>query len=152
MKTPTARQHVIQACIHDIETRIGTINAEYALYRESAAGETKSTAGDKHDTAKAMMQLEQEKLGRQLEVCLQQKKILEQVDAGKVFKQVEFSSIVETDSGNFFISISSREIEVDGHRYIPISIQSPLAKAMLGKTVEGEFTFNNRKYGIVSIY
>ena len=107
MKKQTVRQQVLEACQQDIEAKISTLNAEYALYRESAAGETKSTAGDKHDTAKAMMQLEQEKLGRQLEICLQQKRILEQVDAGKVCNCVEFSCIVETDAGNFFISISS---------------------------------------------
>lgn len=148
----TARQRIIQACLRDIEAKISTINAEYSLYRESAAGETKSTAGDKHDTAKAMMQLEQEKLGKQLDICLQQKKILEQIDSGKEFKQVEFSSIVETNSGNFFISISSREILVDDQRYMPISVQSPLAKVMVGKTMNQEFSFNGRQFKIKSIY
>lgn len=152
MKSEAIRQQVIQACLSDIESKIKTLNAEYALYRESAAGETKSTAGDKHDTAKAMMQLEQEKLGRQLEICLQQKKILEQIDTGKVFDHIEFSSIIETNSGNFFISVSMREIEINGRHYMPISVQSPLAKAMLGKAVKQEFTFNNRIYIIDSIY
>lgn len=152
MREQTARQQVIQGSLHDIEARISTLNAEYLLYRESAAGETKSTAGDKHDTAKAMMQLEQEKLGKQLEIFLQQKKILEQIDTGKEFAKVEFSSIVETNSGIFFISIPSREIEINGRRYMPISVQSPLAKVMLGKTVNQEFTFKDRAYKVNSIY
>ena len=42
---------------------------------QSAANETKSTAGDKHETALAMLQLEQENKRKQLnELRLQQKK------------------------------------------------------------------------------
>ena len=47
--------------------------------KESGANETKSTAGDKHETALAMVQIEQANIRKQLEEALAQKAILEKI-------------------------------------------------------------------------
>ncbi len=47
--------------------------------KESGANETKSTAGDKHETALAMVQIEQANIRKQLEEALAQKVILEKI-------------------------------------------------------------------------
>ena len=53
MKSSKAQIHSILQ--KDLDKRIDTLQSEYKLYMESAANETKSTAGDKHDTSKSMM-------------------------------------------------------------------------------------------------
>lgn len=139
-------------CIEYIDNKYKTLQSEYKLYQESAANETKSTAGDKHDTSKSMMQLEQEKLGQQLNLLIHQKKILENMDVKRSTGKIEFGSVVETDQGNFFISIGAREIQADGRIFIPVSIQSPLAKILDRHVIKDVIKFNNKIYTISAVY
>jgi transcription elongation GreA/GreB family factor len=145
------KSRLLNHCIDFIEEKRQTLQSEYKIYQDSAANETKSTAGDKHDTSKSMMQLEQEKLGQQLKIVLQQKKTLESIDVNRECKCVEFGCVVETNSGNFFLAISVKEILLDDQLYVPVSIQSPLAKALNNKTVGDRVMFNDKTYIINSI-
>jgi transcription elongation GreA/GreB family factor len=145
------KAQLLTHCLDFIDSKYQTLQSEYRLYQESAANETKSTAGDKHDTSKSMMQLEQEKLGHQLEILQKQKKILGNIDVNRVSRQVEFGSVVETNLGNFFISISAKEFKVEDKLFIPVSVQSPLAISMLNKAEGEQVNFNNKIYKITSI-
>lgn len=135
-----------------MDNRINTLQSEYRLYMESAANETKSTAGDKHDTSKSMMQLEQEKLSAQLNQLKEQKKVLSQVDFSQKFKKVGFGSLVKTNQGNFFISISSRPIEISREIFNCISVLSPIGRLMLNKLEGSEIKFMDKAYKILEIY
>jgi hypothetical protein len=146
------KKQLLSHCIDFIDVKYKTLQSEYRLYQESAANETKSTAGDKHDTSKSMMQLEQEKLGHQMDMLLKQKKILGNIDVNRISEKVEFGSVVETDQGNFFISISAKEFRFDDKSFIPVSIQSPLAMAMLNCVKGKQVKFNNKAYKIESIF
>ena len=57
---------ILVACKKVIESRIMHTQEAIDSARESANSEQKSTAGDKHDTARAIAQFEQEKLSKQL--------------------------------------------------------------------------------------
>jgi transcription elongation GreA/GreB family factor len=146
------KKELLAQCIEFIDNKYKTLQSEYKLYQESAANETKSTAGDKHDTSKSMMQLEQEKLGHQLNLLLQQRKILENMDVKRSTGKIEFGAVVETDQGNFFISIGAREIQINGQVFIPVSIQSPLAKILDRHVVNDAIKFNNKTYTINAVY
>jgi hypothetical protein len=139
-------------CMDFIEEKYSTLLSEYRIYQDSAANETKSTAGDKHDTSKSMMQLEQEKLGQQLKFLQQQKQVLEGLDVGRVYKKIEFGAVVETDHGNFFLSIPAKEIKIERRIYMPVSVQSPLAKIFMNKQPGDEAGFNGKTYHIQAVY
>ena len=53
-------------CVNFVENRFQTIQKTIKEIQESLATETKSSAGDKHETGRAMLQLEREKSGNQL--------------------------------------------------------------------------------------
>jgi transcription elongation GreA/GreB family factor len=152
MKDKELKAGLLAYCQNFVEQKYQTLLSEYRIYQDSAANETKSTAGDKHDTSKSMMQLEQEKLGQQMKQLIQQKKILENLDIRRVTDKVEFGCVVETDNGNFFMSISAREIEIGNKIYIPVSMQSPLAMAMLNHCADDQVVFNGKAYTIKSVY
>ncbi len=146
------KAQLLAHCIDFIDGKYQTLLSEYKLYQESAANETKSTAGDKHDTSKSMMQLEQEKLGQQLELLLRQRKILESIDATRRSQVVEFGSIVYTKAGNFFIAISAREVSIDSESFVPVSLQSPLAMALAKHKAGDVVEFNYKIYDISSVH
>jgi len=53
-------------CADFIETKRQTIQHTIVEIQHSLTSETKSSAGDKHETGRAMLQLEREKIGNQL--------------------------------------------------------------------------------------
>ncbi len=146
------KQRVHQACLALVEEKILTIQNEYKLYQESAANETKSTAGDKHDTGKAMMQMEQEKLGIQFKELVNNKKILGSLNPAHHLESIQFGSLIKTNHGTFYLSISLGKISIDSAEIYIISNQSPLSKLMLNKVINATFVFNERKYEILEVY
>ncbi|MDO6425302.1 hypothetical protein, partial [Saccharophagus degradans] len=75
-------------------------------YQEDLNSETKSSAGDKHETGRAMLQLEMEKLGQQYQTVLTQKNVLQKIDVS-VKKKAQVGSLVGTTSGlNYFLATS----------------------------------------------
>lgn len=146
------KPQLLEMALLDLNNKIQTLQSEYKVYMDSAANETKSTAGDKHDTSRSMMQLEQEKLNGQLQQLKIQKKVLELIDPWTTQNKVQLGSIIITDQGNFFISISSKPIQIDSQVFNCISLQSPIGKAFLNTQSGQSVSFMNKTYLIKSTY
>lgn len=67
--------------------------------KESSSNETKSSAGDKHETALAMLQIDQEKTSRQLQDALVQKALFEKIDPAISATRITNGSLVKTNKG-----------------------------------------------------
>lgn len=115
---------------------------------EAANNETKSSAGDKHETSRAMMQLEQEKLGKQLKELEEQRSELEKIDISKPSVQIAKGTLIQSDKGFLFISIGLGKISVDGKTVFAISPQSPLGLKLLGKKENDVVEMNAVNYTI----
>lgn len=88
--------------IRDIlEKRIETAIHDIELAKESRDSETKSSAGDKYETGRAMVQFEIEKNNFQLNKAIQLKNEVAQIDLYKNPDKAEFGSIVKTSQGNY---------------------------------------------------
>lgn len=142
---------LLKACMQEVDDKIAVLNAEFSLYSESAAGETKSTAGDKHDTAKSMMQYEQEKMGAQLKELKKLKQVLMQIQPDKVSNTAVLGSLVRCKQMHFFLAVSSKPLVIQDEIYMPLSVQSPLGKLMFGQSVGHVFEFNGKSYEIIGI-
>lgn len=135
-----------------IEEKIQLLQTTLQDLRLSAANETKSTAGDKHETALAMLQIEQENTAKQLNEALAQKKTMDQIDATIKTIQVCKGSLVKTNHGLFFISSALGKKEIDGVWVIAISPASPLGNKMMGLQQGDRFAFNQTNYRIEELY
>ena len=112
--------------------------------------DTKSSMGDKYETSREMLQQEINRLLNQIQGFVQQKEILKKIN-DKVCDKVEIGSLVETDKGWFYISVSLGEILFENHKIICISSDSPLAKAMANRRVAESFSINQMKQTIKTI-
>lgn len=150
MKT-TLKQKLYSLCLQQIEQRI--LNAQTAINnaKESANDDTKSSAGDKHETGRAMAQLEQEKSANQLNEALALKQSLEKIALTLSSKSVQVGSIVMTDKSNFFVSIPVGKLEVDKDTYFAISISSPIGVKIKNLTLNDTFEMNGIVYKILGI-
>ena len=114
--------------------------------KESGANETKSTAGDKHETALAMVQIEQANIRQQLEEALTQLTFLEKINPQITTGKITNGSSVKTNKGYFYVSVALGKAIVDGVQIFAVSEFSPLGKKMLGLKVGEQIQLNEQVY------
>jgi hypothetical protein len=137
-------------CLEIMNEKISSLQTILHDLRESASNETKSTAGDKHETALAMLQIEQANTGRQLEEVLLQKAQLDKIDTQLQAVRIANGSLVKTNHGYFYVAIAMGRVSIEGTSIIVLSPQSPLGKKLLGCEVTGTVEMNGIKYTIES--
>jgi hypothetical protein len=145
------KQKLIHACGDYLKDKINSLNTIINEVSESSNSESKSSAGDKHETSKAMMQLEIEKLGTQLKEAEWQLAEFEKINFNKNFQSIEQGALVETTKGYFLIASSIGKITVDDKTVFVISSKSPLALAFSGKQQKNKVSFNGIEYSIETI-
>lgn len=114
------------------------------MAQSSGNEETKSSAGDKYETGRAMAQLEIENNSAQLAEALKLKKVLEQINPDLETKRVQLGSLVLTSLGNYYIAISAGKLLVDGTEYYAISSASPIGVKLMKLRAGESFTFNQK--------
>ncbi|MBQ4819904.1 3-oxoacyl-ACP synthase [Aquimarina sp. MMG016] len=134
-----------------VDQRLQRIHSTISGIQESLTSETKSTAGDKHETGRAMLQLEREKAGVQLAEVQKLQGILSKIDISSSSKLVRLGSLVYTSQANYFISISIGEVKVNNELYYAIAANSPIGKMLLGKKNGNSFSFNGKSFVINKI-
>jgi len=138
-------------CVSTIEGKLNTINSVFDSAQASANNETKSTAGDKHDTARAMAHLESEKNAKQLVEINKLKRVLPYLNDYKLSDKVELGSLVKTNTGNYYLSISLGKTVIDDIDYFLISAVTPIGKLLIGKKVGDTISFNGKVIEVVKI-
>jgi len=147
----TFKIKVFKECIRQLDHKINELKLALSDLTEGAENDSKSSAGDKHETSRAMMQLEQEKINQQLNDALVQKVVLDQIDPEVNSSVVETGSLVKTDKGYLFISAALGKVRVDDTDVITISIKSPLAQKLTGLKKGQAAEMNGTKYMLESV-
>ena len=119
--------------------------------QSSANSETKSSAGDKHETSRAMAHIENERLAGQLSNLQAQLEVLNKINPEVTSEKVSFGSIVKTETHVFFISTGLGKIENDKNPFFAIANNSPIGKQLLGKSVEDEIKVGNNYQKIIHV-
>ncbi len=145
------KSKTISACKKVLEDKLQFLKSTLAEATDAGNNETKSTAGDKHETGRAMMQLEQEKLGQQLLEIENQLLDFDKIDFTIPSKTIINGSLIETNNGYFLMASAIGKIEVDKAIVYVISAKSPLALKLLGLKEKQEINFNGIGYEIKTI-
>lgn len=145
------KQTLHELCSNFIENRFQTIQIAIADIQKSLLSETKSTAGDKHETGRAMLQLEREKAGHQLAEIQKLKESFSKIDITKTFEIIGLGSIVITSQNNYFIAISAGEFNIENITFYAISPNTPIGKLLLGKTIGDEILFRDQRFKIKNV-
>tara|TARA_R110002049_G_scaffold82933_1_gene210925 strand:+ start:4940 stop:5401 length:462 start_codon:yes stop_codon:yes gene_type:complete len=146
------KQKLYEGCLDFVENRFQTIQNTINEIQESLTSETKSSAGDKHETGRAMLQLEREKAGNQLAEIQKTKQALSKIDIEKPSKAIGLGSLVFTSKANYFIAISAGELKVNNKIFYAISTATPIAKLLVSKKVGDEVQFRGSPIIIAQIF
>ncbi|MBK9530545.1 MAG: hypothetical protein IPO42_01885 [Chitinophagaceae bacterium] len=147
----TLKQKIYDHYLQKINDRITQLQQVLADLKESGSNETKSTAGDKHETALAMLQIEQANTRSQLQEVSDQKVKLEKIDPALSAIVIVHGSLVKTNRGYLFISIAAGKITIDHSTVIALSPQSPLGQKLMGLKAGETAAINNTVYIIEHI-
>ena len=148
----TLKENVYNHYRQLIDEKISLLSRTLNELKESSSNETKSTAGDKHETALAMLQIEQENTGRQLKEALEQQLLFSKIDITVKTTYIIQGSLVKTNRGWLFLSIAPAKIKLDdGTTVIALSPQSPLGKQLMGLKIKGAAEVNNIRYVVEEI-
>lgn len=145
------KEILYKQCQNFIEDRLKTVQNTVADIQESLQSETKSSAGDKHETGRAMLQLEREKAGQQLAEIQNINQILSKVDSSKTSTTIGLGSIVYTNKANYFIAISAGVIQFKNEVFYAISANTPIAKLLISKTIGNKIAFRANNFTITEV-
>ncbi len=132
-------------------TRIELLKKQLEELKASLGSETKSSAGDKHETGRAMLQLEQEKLGKQMQEAEALYKVLQQIPKDNKPENAALGSLVTTNKHRYYIAISAGKHEVGNQVVYCISASTPIGKLLLRKQVGDTFLFKGVQQSILNV-
>ncbi|EZH75007.1 3-oxoacyl-ACP synthase [Aquimarina atlantica] len=145
------KEKILNQCQNYVDQRLQRIQNTIANIQESLTSETKSSAGDKHETGRAMLQLEREKAGKQLAEVQKLQEILAKINSSPS-EHIHLGSLVITSQGDYFISISVGKLSIENRSYFAIAANSPIGKLLLGKTTGDRFSFNGNEIVIKQVF
>jgi len=147
----TFKQKIYQQYQQLVQDRIDVFKDMIVALTEDSKNDAKGSAGDKHETALSMMHIEQEKLNTKLKEVLNQKSVLDKIDASIVAETIVLGSLVKANGIYLYLSLALPKINIDGINVIALSPQSPLGDKLMGNKVGFSFEINTTKYIIESI-
>lgn len=145
------KQKVYDHYLQVIHNKVAMLQKVLDDLKESGANETKSTAGDKHETALAMLQIEQANKRKQLQELQNQQAALEKIDPAISATIVVNGSLIKTNRGYLFMSIALGKAMIDDIAVIALSPQSPLGQKLMGLKTGDTAFMNAMEYHIENI-
>jgi transcription elongation GreA/GreB family factor len=146
-----SKETVYGKCLQIAHQKVELLQQHLAGLRDNASNETKSTAGDKHETALAMLQIEQANTGKQLEEAQELYRQLTKINIHWPADSVVTGSLVNTNNGYFFISVALGKIAIDEQIVFALSRNAPLGQRLFGLKVDGQVEVNGKKYVVEEI-
>lgn len=139
------KEEIIEKCRQELKAKKLNISKEIEAVKDSMGSDTKSSAGDKYETGREMMNQERDKLQSQLGVIDRQLESLNQIKLNKRFEKIDFGAVVKTSRAHYFISISYGKISIQDKDYFMISAVTPLAQLMIGKKPGDKLNWNGKE-------
>ncbi|HTK17931.1 MAG TPA: hypothetical protein VL442_00375 [Mucilaginibacter sp.] len=138
-------------CVNYVKERIETAKQAIDDAQQSASEETKSSAGDKYETGREMMQQETDRNQAQLNEANKLLIALNQINVDTTSPSVAPGSLVITDNGKFYLSISAGALNLNGEGYFAVSPASPIGNKLMGRTTGDEFNLNGKNYKVKDV-
>ncbi|MEN8928956.1 MAG: hypothetical protein ABF258_05160 [Flavobacteriales bacterium] len=146
------KQDYVDACVLFLKRKIQGLNDIMSETQSSANSDTKSSAGDKHETSRAMAHLENERLGRQLEVLNLQLETIYTIKPETINSNITIGTIIECEDFNFFISTGLGKLKLtDKSLFFAIAPDSPIGIQLKNKKIGESITVGTKKQTLVNI-
>ena len=146
----TLKKRLHEYCINLVKDKIKLIDDLHLSNQNALDSFTKSSVGDKHETTRAMIHLNQEKHSSKLLELNKSLRILSQI---KILEHssVKMGTLFKTDHSIFYISIALGKVSFSGLDVFIMSPVSPLSQKLFGLNQHDSIKFNGIIHNILSI-
>ena len=151
MTTNEIKAALLEQCSLTVENRYQKIRQTIRGIEESLFEESKSSAGDKHETGRAMLQIDRENAGYQLHEIEQLQRTILKINITSSSENARLGSLVITEKATYFLSLSIGAIVIESAHYYCVATSSPIGQQFLGKKKGESFTFNNTTSQITDV-
>lgn len=145
------RNKLLNACEEYLAHKKVRLKKAMDSLKEDLENESKSSAGDKYETGREMINIEWNKLSNQLNQYDQLFNVLSRLEAHQPNGNIMLGSIVFTEAANYFISVPVGEISAEEKKFYAIGAQAPVAKNLIGKKAGESFMLNGRSFKILEV-
>ncbi len=145
------KQQLYILCQQHIAKREADLKQILADLTEAANDDTKSSAGDKFETGREMMDQDIEMNGARLAELQKQSTVLSHITPGQPCTLPVPGALVYTTAGNYYISISAGQLKLDGTTYYAVSAASPIGTKLSGLKKDDSFELNGKTITIKDI-
>lgn len=144
------KHNLIEALTSSLQSTYDALKTELDGFKD---GDTaKSSAGDKHETSKAMADIEAEKISQSLNRTKAQLTQLSHLKPDLEHTKIGLGSLFKANAQWYFIAIAYGKFPTSelGEVFV-ISSEAPICKVFLGKSVADEATFNTINFKILEV-
>ena len=135
------KQKIHQQYLQIVQDKIDVFQDMISSLTEDSKNDAKGSAGDKHETALSMMHIEQEKLSNKLQEAINQKTILDKIDASQIHQKVALGSLVKTNNLTVYISVALPKITIENQNQFAF----PLTEFLMEIVVKWQIYFDFRR-------
>ncbi|RZJ86180.1 MAG: 3-oxoacyl-ACP synthase [Hymenobacter sp.] len=147
-----SKSALYKACLTYVEQRINQARIGMTIAQEASNTETKSSAGDKYETGRAMAQQERDRHAVQLYEAQQLLDVLQRLSAELLCDTVRLGAVVETDIGLFYVSIGAGKLRTaEGQEFLAVSSVAPVIVALSGRRAGEDIVFNGRVIRVLTV-
>lgn len=145
------KQQVQESCQNLLKSKIKHLMDEEKSAKASAESDTKSSMGDKHETAREMVQQEREQIGKRIAESEKLLTDLLRMNENKKTQLIQPGSLVKCSMGWIYLTVSLGSIHVEDQKVNVISLESPFGKLIANKTKGDEVILNGKKISIEDV-
>lgn len=145
------KKELLQLVKAKVDQRLTEAKKAMTAAQNAANEDTKSSAGDKFETSRAMAHNDLNLYSRQWREAKLDWDILEGINPERNFVLAGNGALVKTNIGTFFLSVSMGVLTVDGQRVMAASLASPMGEALQGKQEGNKVEFRGKKIKILEI-
>ena len=146
------KKELHRQCLDYAEKRIEAAQLAINEAQKASNDDTKSSAGDKYETGREMMQQETNRNLSQLTEGNKLKIALNQISTNIINETADTGSLVFTDNGNFYLAVSAGILTVDDERWFAVSPASPVGLQLKGLKGGDTFNLNNKIYLVNKVF
>lgn len=138
-------------CVQLIENKLDLLQGLIDSAQKASSEDTKSSAGDKYETSREMMQAEKDKAYGQIAEISKMRKVLSEINSKEEHVKIGLGSFFKSSIGYFYLSVALGEIEIEDIKVFAISPVSPLGKELVGLSINDKINFNGRDVEILEL-
>ncbi len=148
-----SKERIIQAFKEKLQDSLQSLQDAITQTEQALQDETKSSAGDKYETSREMLQADLDRLESQRKTLQNSLSLFSNNQENTGISSGSIAEIsIDSQSHTLYIGPPIGNLQIENLEIRSISVASPLGNVLLGKLPQEEFTWNGKSIRILNCY